>query len=141
MRKQLKPRELRFVAAYQRHGNATLAAAEAGYSPRNPANAGWRLLRRPLIQQALAMNPEARPLVELPSGVQVSFSYQGKPLDADTARWLSDRVGSRHEQSIWRGALGLYAGVFTPEEAAADQLAQLRAGQGGPPAGMAPPPG
>lgn len=43
--KELSPRQLAFAAAYAKHGVATRAAAEAGYSAKTAGQIGERLLR------------------------------------------------------------------------------------------------
>lgn len=54
MSKPLTPREARFVEQYRLHGNAALAAREAGYPGRQSGAIGWTMLRRPRVIAALA---------------------------------------------------------------------------------------
>ena len=49
----LTPREARFVEQYRLHGNAALAAREAGYPGRQSGAIGWTMLRRPRVIAAL----------------------------------------------------------------------------------------
>lgn len=52
---KLSARHKRFVQEFVLDGNAAAAAQRAGYSPRSSKNAGHRLLRRPSIQEAIAV--------------------------------------------------------------------------------------
>jgi phage terminase small subunit len=51
--KPLTAREARFVAQYRLHGNAALAAREAGYAAHQAKAIGWNVLRKPKIIAAL----------------------------------------------------------------------------------------
>ena len=51
--KPLTPRDARFVARYRLHGNAALAAREAGYAAYQANTMGWKILHRPKIIAAL----------------------------------------------------------------------------------------
>lgn len=42
---KLKPKQKKFVEALEKHGNATQAAIDAGYTEASAATQGWRLLR------------------------------------------------------------------------------------------------
>jgi hypothetical protein len=53
-RERIGARHRRFVQEYLVDCNAGAAAARAGYSPRTARNAGYRLLQRPEIQEAIA---------------------------------------------------------------------------------------
>lgn len=104
----MKPRHSRFLLAYQQHGNATRAAVEAGYQESNAAQAGSRLLKHPEMVAALRAQPVGLlPLVSLPSGVQLGFSYQGRPISPDVALIFAQQQGSPAERGMWAGGLGL----------------------------------
>lgn len=106
----MKPRHARFLLAYQQHGNATRAAIEAGYAESNAAQAGSRLLKKPAIRAALdAAPPGTVPLVSLPSGVQLAFSYRGRPISPDLALTLAEAGPSGTERRIWAAGLGTLA--------------------------------
>ena len=51
---KLSARHQRFVQEFIQDGNAAAAALRAGYSPRSAKNAGYRLLRHPEVQEAIA---------------------------------------------------------------------------------------
>ena len=53
MSKPLTAREASFVARYRLHGNASLAAREAGYAAYQANTMGWKILHRPKIIAAL----------------------------------------------------------------------------------------
>lgn len=53
-------RRKRFVLEYLQDCNATAAAIRAGYNPRTARNTGYRLMRLPEIQQAIAEAQDAR---------------------------------------------------------------------------------
>ena len=53
MSNPLTAREARFVACYRLHGNAALAAREAGYAAYQTNTMGWKILHRPKIIAAL----------------------------------------------------------------------------------------
>ncbi len=52
---KLSARHQRFVEEFIQHGCAATAAAAAGYSPRTAKTTGYRLLRRPEVQEAIAV--------------------------------------------------------------------------------------
>lgn len=117
----LKPRVQRFVTAYQQHGHASRAAVEAGYSEAGAGKAAWRLLQRPEVRAALAQ--PAVPPLELPSGVQLAFSYRGQPIPADVALILAGQGPSAAERRMWAAGLGMLALL-------AEEAAQLGTGDG-----------
>lgn len=106
-------KQLRFLDGYQKHGNATRAAREAGFSEKHAASAGHRLLHHPLVQAALKQvvpiigDPDGAQLTELASGLQVSFSYKGQPVAPSIALAISQAAGSPAELGMWRGGLGM----------------------------------
>jgi len=113
--KPLTLKQQRFLVGYKEHGNATRAAREAGYGAQNAATAGYRLLQHPLVKVALQ---EAEPTsgasaaptpypVKLPSGLEISFSYQGQHVAPSTALAVSQSAGSESELGMWRGGLAL----------------------------------
>ena len=59
----LNERERKFVEHFMASGNATRAAAEAGYSRKTASQLGYRLLRNVQIQQAIAARVEHDPAV------------------------------------------------------------------------------
>lgn len=108
----MKPRHRRFLLAYQGHGNATRAAIEAGYAESNAEQAGSRLLKNPAVREELAKCPPGLyPLACLPSGVQVAFSYQGRPISPDVALTLAQAGPSSAERGMWVGGLALLTGL------------------------------
>lgn len=116
-RATLTPKQRRFVLAYQQHGNATRAALEAGYDQRWPGAAGGRVLKHPAVRAALEAHPVAsRLLVRLGSGVEVGFSYGGRPITAAEAlaKGLSEEA-SPAERGAWVGGLALCCGLKGPQ--------------------------
>ena len=113
--KPLTLKQQRFLAGYQKHGNATRAAREAGFSENHSAGAGHRLLHHPLVQAALKQavpipgDLDVAQLVDLPSGLQVSFSYKGRPVAPDIALAVSQAGGSPTELGIWKGGLAMFS--------------------------------
>ncbi|GHF64599.1 hypothetical protein GCM10017781_45570 [Deinococcus metalli] len=104
----LKPQHARFLLGYQQHRNATRAAIEAGYLESNAAQAGSRLLKKPAIMAALAKDPPGLyPLVNLPSGVQLGFSFEGRPISPDVALALAQECGSPGARSMWVHGLAM----------------------------------
>ena len=59
----LSERERRFVEHFMTTGNATKAAAQAGYSKRTASQIGYRLLRKVQIQRAIAERTAKDPVV------------------------------------------------------------------------------
>ena len=118
--KPLTLKQQRFLVGYKEHGNATRAARDAGFSERHAASAGHRLLQHPLVRQALkkaapVVNSSVQP-VELPSGLQVSFSYKGQPVGASIALAISQASGSASELGIWKGGLALFCRLVSELE-------------------------
>lgn len=71
-----------------------------------------RILKKSAIMAGFARNPPGRyPLVTLPSGVQLSFSYQGRPVTPNVAQTLAQGVGSSSERGMWTGGLALLANL------------------------------
>jgi phage terminase small subunit len=60
---QVNERERRFVEHFMATGNATKAAAQAGYSQKTASQIGYRLLRKVQIQRAIAERTETDPAV------------------------------------------------------------------------------
>jgi phage terminase small subunit len=56
--RKLTVRQERFVKEYLRDGNAARAARDAGYSAAKSGTQGWRMLRRPQIEAAVAAERE-----------------------------------------------------------------------------------
>ena len=46
--------------------------------------------------------------VELPSGLQLGFSYKGRPVDPSTALTISRSGSSASELGIWQGGLAMF---------------------------------
>ena len=59
----LSERERQFVEHFMASGNATKAAAQAGYSKNTASQIGYRLLRKVQVQQAIAERTERDPAV------------------------------------------------------------------------------
>jgi hypothetical protein len=98
-------KQRRFVVGYQAHGNATRAARDAGFSEKHAASAGWRLLQHPLVKAELASNPDGREVLDLPSGLQLSFTFRGRPVTPGIALEVSKAAGATQELELWRGGL------------------------------------
>lgn len=88
-----------FVKAVAKHGNATLAAHQAGY--RNPDVDGWRLRNLPHVQAAVAL--EVRQFLTMTAGpAALNFLYDvmtdpkgqwDNKLRVASAKTLADRSG------------------------------------------------
>lgn len=117
---KLNSRQRKFVDAYMEHGNATKAAAAAGYPESQAAKSGSRLIRNPTIHAAIEAKLEA-------SGLSATYVLESLKGIADGEKTRnSDRIAALT-------LLGKHLKLFTDTMEVsithdlADRVAQARA--------------
>lgn len=92
MKPRLTARERKFVEHFMATGNATRAAASAGYSQKTASQIGYRLLRKVQIQQAIAGRTAADPAVATREERQAFWTSVQRGVGRFATASLRDRI-------------------------------------------------